>query len=162
MFEAVRAFGRIAFLAMVITAVGLFLSGVATRALAFEDIKDPKISAGRVAEVTATGQVDLLIDRLIAESREGFSRADLEEQFQVMNIIFDKARLPGSKDLLAEKIYGNSIALYWYRIVFRKKAEEEEFLLVYIKATYNKYIDYWQLTDFNFQTDLEKIGLPAP
>jgi len=159
MSEAIWALGRKAFLAEVIIIAGLYLSAVPTPTVAYEEIKDPKISGAKIADAVATAQVDQVIESLVAESMGAFTQEELEPKLQVMNYIFDKARLPGREDLLAEKVYGDSIAIFWYRIAFRGKVEAT-FATMYIKVTFNKYIDYWQLTDFDFQSKTADIGLP--
>jgi hypothetical protein len=159
MSEAICALRRKAFLAGVMIVAGLSLSALPTPTGAYDEIKDPKISGAKVADAVATAQVDQVVDSLVSESMGAFKQEELEPKLQVMNYVFDKAISPGRKDLLAEKVYGDSIAIYWYRIAFRGK-KEGTFATMYIKTTFNKYIDYWTLTDFDFQSKMADIGLP--
>ena len=159
MSEAICALRRRAFLAGVMIVAGLSLSALPMPTAAYDEIKDPKISGAKIADAVATAQVDQVIDSLVSESLGTFKQEDLEPKLQVMNYVFDKARLPGRKDLLAEKVYGDSIAIYWYRIAFLGK-KEGTFATMYIKTTFNKYVDYWTLTDFDFQSKMADIGLP--
>jgi len=96
---------------------------------------------------------------LITLSRDAFSREELEVQIPVLQVIFKNVRPPGATDQLAEKIYGHSIAIFWHRVFYKAK-DEGKFRVLYLKIIFTDYIDYWQLTDFTFHTELKEIGLP--
>jgi hypothetical protein len=128
--------------------------------MAAEMIGDPKVMADKVAQTIATADIAKIKAVFVTASVERMSEDDVRPAVDPFASVFEKCRTPGTPDLLATREYGNSIARYWYRVIFRKKGDDTGYEIVYARLTFTNVIDTWILTNFKLTTDLDGVLLP--
>jgi hypothetical protein len=125
-----------------------------------EMIGDPKVMAAKIAQTISTADLAKIKAIFVTASVERMSEDDLRPAVDPFASMFEKCRTPGTPDLLATREYGNSIAKYWYRVIFRTKGGETSYEIVYARFTFTNVIDTWMLTNFKMTTDVDDILLP--
>src|SRR5262245_41838004 len=126
---------------------------LAASASADQKIKDPKIWADSIVSLIADRQVDKVIDEVVNSSGGLVTREKIQVAMGSVIPIVAQAGSIRTTDLLAERRYGRSFAVFWYYLLFEKQE-------LYIRLRLVKRGDYWQLQNFKFKSDIDALGLP--
>jgi hypothetical protein len=116
-------------------------------------IKDPKVWADSVVSLIAHGQVEKVIDEFTDNSGGLVTREKIQVSMGAIVAAVAQAGSIRTTDLLAERHYGRSIAAFWYYLLFEKQE-------LYVRLRLAKRGEYWQLQNFKFESDFEKLDVP--
>lgn len=123
-------------------------------AAADDRIQDPRQACEDLGRIIGEKSTDKLATTMIAGSRGMMDKNAAITGSEQINAV---ARLQGEFRLLefmAEREYGDRVRRYWYLLLFDGGQP------FYLHCQFVKPDDMWQLVDFDFNTDLEKVAIP--
>jgi hypothetical protein len=116
-------------------------------------ITDPRSWADGIVRLFAMGDIKELTDELFESSGGHITREKISASVSVLAPMVAQSGPFRASDLIAEKRYGQSIAAFWYYVRFEKQ-EMFMHLRLFKRGT------YWQVNNFRFNTDFDKIDAP--
>lgn len=122
-------------------------------ARAYDPVTDPSKACAYLGELVGNRDTGRVVDTMIDMSRGGMNRPQAAlavGQIDALSEMFGRFRLV---DLMAERIYGERVSRYWYVLLFENQP-------AYLHCQFVKPDDTWQLVDFDFNTDLDKVPIP--
>jgi hypothetical protein len=122
-------------------------------ATAGDTISDPKSWADNFVRLVAARDTDGMTNALIESAKEEKKPEDFKVELAQIVQLLPRVGEISATDMIAQREWGKSLVMYWYYLDFKNKV-----LIVSLRL--GKHGDSWQLSQANFNTDIDDAKLP--